>query len=347
MGMMLKGQWTNTDRLIAHGAFVRPASNYDGDIGPDTLTALAAEPGRFHLIASRSCPWSHRTTVMHTLQGLAPLVPLQIAHGPRIQGYSANGGKPWLVPGSDREIIHMHELYALSDPSYSGRVSVPVLWDSQRQRIVSNESAKIMRAFDAVPNQQAPTQKNGEAATYLPDDLRSRIDRLNASLQTELSNAVYRAGLAQSQSAYDLAVQSVFAMLDFLETRLATRRYLFGAIITESDWQLFPTLARFDAVYHSHFRCTRHRLVDYPNLWAYARDLRSWRGIAATVDLPAILEGYYRNDGVHNPFSIVAEPAAVDWRTPHGRERLGPAWVVRRNGEVAEIDPASLELRDL
>lgn len=225
----------------------------------------------------------------------------------------------------------------MSDPGYTGRVSVPVLWDSRTRRIVSNESAKIVRAFDAVRRRDG-----GLDFTLVPEGLRDEIDALNARTYRDLSNAVYRAGLARRQSAYDEAVAQVFAMLDELEGRLATRRYLFGATIAETDWRLFPTLVRFDAVYHTHFRCTRRRLVDYPNLWAYARDLHAWRGVAETVDLAAIRAGYYLNDGAHNPFGIVAVAPDADWRMAHGREALGPARVALRSGEAVDIEPATL-----
>ena len=337
MGMMIEGRWTDEERQIEGGAFVRRPGVYGQDLAPGMIEALGSEPGRFHLVASLSCPWSHRTSIVRRLKGLTRAVPLQIAGGPRVQGYPVNGGDLWPVPGTDDHVVHLHELYALSDPGYTGRVSVPVLWDSRARRIVSNESAKIVRAFDAVERRDG-----GLDFTLVPEGLRDEIDALNARTYRDLSNAVYRAGLARRQSAYDEAVAQVFAMLDELEGCLATRRYLFGATIAETDWRLFPTLVRFDAVYHTHFRCTRRRLVDYPNLWAYARDLYAWQGVAETVDLAAIREGYYLNDGVHNPFGIVAAAPDADWRMAHGREALGPARVALRSGEAVDMEPATL-----
>jgi len=337
MGMLIAGRWSDQDRFIEAGAFVRHASCYRESLGAATIAAIEEQPGRFHLIASLSCPWSHRTTIVRALKGLEASIPLQIAGGERVQGYPVAGGKPWRVPGTERGIVHLHELYALADPDYTGRATVPLLWDSETRRIVSNESAAILRALDAVREREGNVD-----FTLRPETLLVEIDRLNAWLQQELSDAVYRAGLAQRQEAYDEAVTRVFAALDALERRLATRRYLFGSVVTETDWRLFATLVRFDAVYHTHFRCSRRRLIDYPSLWSYARDLYAWRGMAALVDFAAIREGYYRNDGVHNPFRIVGAAPEADWLAPHGRETLGPAQVALRNRALQEIVPERL-----
>lgn len=336
MGMLMQGRWTNADFTIIKGHFIRPASALSGPLG-DIAGRLRSQPGRYHLVASASCPWSHRALLMRALKGLQSCVPVQIARGARTEGYAIDGGAAWPVPGSDLRIRHLHELYSLSDPAYSGRATVPVLWDSHAGRIVSNESVQIIRAFDA-----ADADAEG-AFTLYPLAMRDRIDALNACVQADLSNGVYRAGFAQRQDAYDQAVDIVFATLDGLERRLAHGRYLFGQTITETDWRLFPTLVRFDAVYHGHFKCARRRLVDLPNLWAYARDLLAWRGAAATVDMAAIREGYYVHDRSINPFGIVATAAAADWSAAHGRERFGPARVSLVSGREVEIDPATLQ----
>lgn len=334
--MLIDGRWTDDDRSIVEGRFVRPDSVLSAALG-DVVERLRAQPGRYHLIASSSCPWSHRTLLVRALKGLESCVPLQVAGGKRSEGYAIAGGAPWMVPGTGKRIRHLHELYSLSDPRYSGRATVPVLWDSYTRRIVSNESARIMRAFDAAGANSAG------AFTLVPSTLRKRIDALNAEVQAGLSEAVYRAGFAQRQDAYEEAVESVFGVLGRLERRLAEGRYLFGRTITEADWRLFPTLVRFDAVYHSHFKCTRRRLLDLPRLWAYARDLHAWRGVAATVDLAAIREGYYRHDRDINPFGIVPVPVDADWTAAHGRERLGNARLVLASGQEVEIDPATLQ----
>lgn len=336
MGMLINGRWVNTDTTIVEGRFIRPDSKLSDALG-DVAERLRSQPGRYHLIASMSCPWSHRTLLVRAIKGLEGCVPVQIAGGARAEGYALDGGASWKVPGSDLSIHHVHELYTVSDAAYSGRATVPVLWDSHAGRIVSNESAQIIRAFDA-----ADADVEG-AFTLTPATLRDRIDALNADVQAEFSNAVYRAGFAQRQEAYDEAVESVFATLDRLEQRLGNGRYLFGQTITETDWRLFPTLVRFDAVYHGHFKCARRRLVDLPHLWAYARDLHAWRGVAGTVDLAAIREGYYLHDRSINPFGIIAAPADADWSAAHGRERFGPARVALVSGREVEIEPATLQ----
>lgn len=336
MGMLVDGHWVDADSTIVDGRFVRPDSVFCEDIG-DVAERLRAQPGRYWLIASSSCPWSHRTLLVRALKRLESAVPVQIAGGERTQGYAVAGGAPWAVPGLALRIRHLHELYRLSAPRYTGRATVPVLWDSHACKIVSNESARIIRALDAADT-------GAESAfTLTPPAFRDRIDALNAELQVGLFNAVYRAGFAQRQDAYEEAVESVFATLDRLERRLANARYLFGPITTETDWRLFPTLVRFDAIYHGHFKCTRRRLIDYPHLWAYARDLYSWCGVAATIDLDAIREGYYRHDRNLNPFGMIAAVPDADWSAAHGRERFGPARVALASGQEVEIDPLTLQ----
>ena len=336
MGMLINGRWEDTDRTIVDGRFTRPASAYAGSLD-EVAARLRAEPGRYHLIASMSCPWSHRTLLVRALKQLQDCVPLQIAGGARVEGYAVAGGAQWPVPGSRRRIRHLHQLYALSDSGHSGRATVPVLWDSHANRIASNESAQIMRAFDAADASRAG------AFTLVPPRLRGRIDALNACMHADLSNAVYRAGFAQRQDVHDEAVARVFATLEQLEQRLGNGRYLFGQTITEADWRLFPTLVRFDAVYHGHFKCSRRRLVDLPNLWAYARDLHAWRGIAATVDLAAIRTGYYLHDRDINPSGIVAGAPDADWSAAHGRERFGPARIALMSGDETAVDTGTLQ----
>ncbi len=338
MGMVIDGQWVQEDRIYENGGFRRRASLFDAPLGTDLARSIREEPGRYHLIASQSCPWSQRTMLMQSLKALEETLILQIAHGPRIEGYAVNGGAPWRVPGSDQEIIHMHELYRLADPSYTGRSTVPVLWDSAGQRIMSNESARIMRLLDSVPGEPGSLD-----FTLLPPGLTPEIDALNDRLQVEFSNAVYRAGLARRQDLYEAAVEEVFTILAELEQRLAERRYLFGEVLTEADLRLLPALLRFDHVYHSYFRCSRKRLTDYPCLWAYTRDLYGWRGVAETTDFQAIREGYFLNDGDGNPFGVIPVAPEIDWLEPHGRDVLSPAQLTLRNGEVVTVDPVTLQ----
>ena len=337
MGMIIQGVWTEENRGLENGAFVRADSVYDQEISAGIVDTLAAEPGRFHLIASLSCQWSHRALIVRQLKNLGEVIPVQLAHGPRLEGYAVNGGEAWTVPGAGKSIVHLHQLYTLSDAGYTGRSTVPVLWDSRVQAVVSNDSAAIMRAFDAVPGATATSD-----FTLRPNHLAGRIDELNAVIYDGLANGVYRAGFATSQAAYDVAVGRVFETLDRLEDRLATSRYLFGGTISEVDWRLFPTLVRFDAVYAILHKCALRRLVDYPNLSAYARDLYAWRGVAGTVDFEVMRQASYANDTTANANRIVAIAPDVDWSAAHGREGLGPAQVVLRSGEAVDIDPATL-----
>lgn len=349
MGMLIDGVWSDEDRVIQDGAYRRPASGFGGKIDAATIAGLRGSPGRFHLIASSSCPWSHRAMLVRRLKGLAACVPMQIAGGERVQGYPANGGAGWTVPGTATTIVHLHQLYTLSDPGFTGRVTVPALWDARERRIVSNESAKIIRAFDAAPAGAGPTGTGpageGPDFTLVPGRLRGAIDDLNRRLYDGLSNAVYRAGFAEAQPAYDAAVAEVFDTLDWLEARLSGQRYLHGAVLTETDWRLFPTLVRFDAIYHVLFRCARRRLADYPALWAYARDLHGWAGVAETVDFDIMRAASHRSDRTNNPTGIVAVAPDVDWLAPHTREALGPAQIMSRTGEPVAVDPATLEPR--
>ena len=223
MGMLIEGRWVEEDRRVVDGAFVRPRSAFGGQIGEETVRAIAEEPGRFHLVASLSCPWSHRVALIRALKGLEALVPLHVAGGPRTQGYRlAAPSRTWPVPGSDRRVGHLHELYALADPRHTGRATVPVLWDARERTIVSNESAHILRALGRVPTPRRPDW------TLRPARLAEEIDRLCERVQAGLSNAVYRAGRARRQDAYEEAVEEVFATLGLLEERLARSRFLHG-----------------------------------------------------------------------------------------------------------------------
>jgi Predicted glutathione S-transferase len=335
VGILVEGRWTDADDAVIKGRFVRPDSAYGSPLA-GICESLQSEPGRYHLVASLSCPWSQRALIVHGLKDLRGCVPVHIIGGGRTQGYALDDSPDWRLPGSDAQSRHLHELYSVTDRTYSGRATVPVLWDSHASRIVSNESAQIIRAFDA-----AGAHQDG-AFTLVPLAMRDDIDALNTYVQEHLCDAVYRAGFAQRQDAYEEAVDSVFATLDLLEQHLGQQRYLFGQTITEADWRLFPTLARFDAVYHGHFKCARRRLIDMPVLWAYARDLFAWRGVAATVDLPIIRAGYYRHDLGINPFGIVPVADEADWTASHDRARLGPAKVALVSGGEREIDPATL-----
>lgn len=333
MGMLVNGNWrAEAGRTIVDGAFQRETSRIDNKITCSTVRDIETGQGRHFLLASLSCPWSHRALLVRAVKSLHDLLPLHIAGEPRIEGYGMLPDGPLTLGGLVPR--HVHQLYSATDAKYTGRVTVPLLWDSADSRILSNDSAKIMRALDLATT---------SPFSLVPPHLEADIDTLNNTIHAGLANGVYRAGLAQLQTAYDAAVRDVFQTLDQLETRLAQKRFIFGQILTESDLRLFATLVRFDAVYATHFRCTRKRLVDYSNLWAYARDIYAWPRVADTVDFDANLAGYYLNDG-DNPHGIIAEMPEADWDEPADREHLGDPCVWLRRGEaVPAVHISALE----
>lgn len=301
MGMLVDGVWrAEEDRFMQDGAFRREASPLPDTPAEELAAQLAEQPEHCVLVASNSCPWSHGAVLARQLTGFSDCVAMQWAGGPRIEGYMMMPGGP-LNP--EVPPLALHRLYTATVPDYTGRSTVPVLWDEQAKRIVSNSSATIIRAFSLA----------SEDVDLSPAVLRSEIEELIERIFDGLSNAVYRAGKAQRQDEYEEAVDSVFATLGDLETRLADRTYLFGDRLTEADIRLFATLVRFDTVYATHFRCTRHRLTDYENLWRYTRRIFQRPGVAETVDFDEIRRGYYLNDGDHNPHGLVAEQPVIDW----------------------------------
>jgi putative glutathione S-transferase len=280
---------------VTAGAFVRQESKFRGWVEP------GAPPSRYHLYVALACPWSHRTVIVRKLAGLEDELGISYAHPFRDE-------RGWRLM-DDEGFEFVDEAYRATDPSYDGRISVPVLWDKETNAIVSNESADIVRMFD----------EWGDGSLY-PEELREEIDELDGWVYGRLQNGVYRAGFARSQEAYDEAFDGVFAALERLEELLGERRYLAGDRITLADWRLFPTLVRFDPVYHTHFRCNGRRLVDHPNLWGYARELYQRPGIADTVAMDQIREHYYTTHDELNPKRIVPRgPLDLDFSAPHGR----------------------------
>lgn len=328
MGMLIDGRWTDEDQTIQNGSYIRSKSAFSKPVEAQTVRAMEAEPGRFHLIASLSCPWSHRSTLTRAVKCLDHSIPVHIARGPRTEGYRlGKHDRPWKVPGTDVEIEHLHEFYRLADPTYTGRATVALLWDAEERVIVSNESVHILRGLDAV------AVKGCQDWTLRPDCLASEIDETSDWIQRTLNNGVYRAGKARRQDVYDAAVDKVFVTVDQLDARLSKSRFLHGSVLTESDLRLWPTLVRFDAVYHGHFKCARRRLTEYDHLWAYARDVLTWPGVHATFDEPAIRAAYYGEDRDLNPFGIVATAPTVDWGAPHDRDALGQRSISLRSGD--------------
>ncbi|WP_298937903.1 glutathione S-transferase C-terminal domain-containing protein [uncultured Ruegeria sp.] len=301
MGMLIDGRWDqNADRSMLSGTYRREASVLATIIDADVLHALRHDPDRFVLIASASCPWSHATVIVRQLSELSDNVPIQWAGGRRIEGYGLLPEGPITRLGN---IKHAHQLYSLTDPTYTGRATVPMLWDSKRQLVLSNSSADIILAFNQA----------GRGPELRPDNLASEIDKLTSQIFDGLSNAVYRAGKAERQGEYDDAVDTVFDTMDRLEDRLMDQRFLFGDDLTTADIRLFATLVRFDTVYATHFRCTRKRLVDYPALWRFTRRIYQGPGVKETVNFEEIRFGYYVNDGSHNPFGIIAQQPQINW----------------------------------
>lgn len=303
-----------------NGEFIRWESGFrhwvtaDGSPGPSGEGGFPAAPDRYHLYVSYACPWAHRTLILRALKGLEELISVSVVH-PLMPPESWVFGE---YPGATPDHVHgfdkLLQLYAHSAPDFDGVVTVPVLYDKQRQVIVNNESAEIIRmlnsAFDA--------WGNADLDLY-PAELRAEIDAVNALVYDNVNNGVYRTGFATTQAAYEDAFDKLFATLDQLEARLTTQRYLVGERITEADWRLFTTLVRFDPVYHGHFKCNRQRLVDYPNLWAYTRELYQVPGIAETVNMDHIKRHYYGSHKHINPTGIVPKGPELDFNAPHGR----------------------------
>ena len=298
MGMMVGGVWRDIprDTKSTGGAFVRPETVFR-----NWLSSRDVESQRFHLYVAKACPWAHRTLILRALKGLERAIPVFYA-GP----YMGENGWEYGSGG----IRYLHELYARAKPDYTGRVSVPVLWDSKTQAIVNNESSEIIRMlnreFNALATKKLPD--------LYPESLRSEIDAVNDRVYRTVNNGVYRAGFATAQGKHEEAVTELFATLDWLEKRLARRRWLCGARMTEADVRLFTTLARFDAVYYSHFKCNLRRLVDYPRLWRYTRRFYALPGVARTVDLAEIKSHYYRSMKHINPTQIVPKGPLLDFR---------------------------------
>lgn len=323
MGYLIEGRWDTGwyDTQSTGGRFERASTRHrnwitpDGSPGPSGQGGFPAESGRYHLYVSRACPWAHRTVIVRTLKDLVPHIGLDEVHPDMLaDGWSfvadPRGGTGDRLMGKR----FLREVYVAADPAASGRVTVPVLWDKARGTIVSNESSEIIRmltsAFDGI---------TGNTLDLWPADLRTAIEPVNTRIYETLNNGVYRAGFATTQSAYDEAVSALFATLDWLERRLADQPWLLGTRQTEADWRLFTTLVRFDTVYHGHFKCNRRRIVDYPALWAYARQLYQWPGVAETVDFAQIARHYYYSHDTINPTRIVPTGPDHDWSAPHGR----------------------------
>jgi putative glutathione S-transferase len=325
MGQLVNGIWQDIwyDTSKTGGAFVRSTAGFrnwitpDGAPGPTGTGGFTPDHGRYHLYVSLACPWAHRTLIVRALKDLAPLIGVSVVHPDMLtDGWTFET----TFDGATGDRLHglpfLRDLYLRADPQISGRVTVPVLWDTERQTIVSNESSEIIRMFHAFDGM------TGNTLDLWPEHLRDAIDPVNARIYDTLNNGVYKAGFATTQTAYDAAVGPLFDTLDWLEDRLSRQRFLMGATLTEADIRLFTTLIRFDTVYHGHFKCNRARIVDYPHLWAYTRDLCQWPGVVDTIRLDHITRHYHYSHATINPHRIVPTGPRLDLSAPHGRENL-------------------------
>lgn len=323
MGQLVKGVWKDEwyDTESQGGEFVRDTAKFrnwvtaDGAPGPTGEGGFRAESGRYHLYVSYACPWAHRTLIFRALKGLADHIDISVVHPDMLSdGWEFRTDFPGATGDTLFGSKYMRDIYLRANPQASGRVTVPVLWDRQQNTIVSNESADIIRMFNS-----AFDEITGNTDNYLPDDLRDRCDALNSRIYDSVNNGVYKAGFATSQDAYDKAVGPLFDSLDWIEGLLAENRYLAGDRVTEADWRLFTTICRFDSVYHTHFKCNRRQIVQYPNLWGWAKELYQWPGVAETVRPDHFNRHYYYSHDMINPNRIIPIGPDIDWSAPHGR----------------------------
>jgi glutathionyl-hydroquinone reductase len=325
MGMLVNGEWKDTwyDTKSTGGRFVRTDAAFrnwitpDGEAGPGGDGGFEAEAGRYHLYVSLACPWAHRSLIMRALKGLEDMISVSVVNWLMLgDGWTFAEG-PGVVPDPLNHAAFLRDVYLAADPHYTGRVTVPILWDKHRRTIVNNESSEIIRmlnsGFDEI---------GAAPGDFYPPPLRAEIDTINARVYDTVNNGVYKAGFATTQEAYEEAVVPLFDTLDWIEQKLAKQRFLAGNRMTEADIRLFTTLIRFDAVYFGHFKCNLRRIVDYPNLSAYTRDIYQHPGVAATVNFEHIKRHYYQSHRSVNPTGIAPLGPVQDFSAPHDRDRL-------------------------
>ncbi|MBI6628843.1 glutathione S-transferase family protein [Pontibaca salina] len=325
MGLLIDGIWQdqldNTEKT--GGAFKREQAQFrnwitaDGAPGPTGTGGFAAESGRYHLYVSLACPWAHRTLICRRLKGLAEHIGVSVVHPDLLgEGWTFRTDFPGATGDSLYASNYLRDIYLRAKPDMTGRVTVPVLWDKETNTIVSNESSEIIRMFNA-----AFDDITGNSDDYWPAQLRAAIESVNERVYDTVNNGVYKAGFATTQEAYDAPVHVLFDSLDWLEHILSENRYLTGPRLTEADWRLFTTLVRFDSAYHTHFKCNRKRLTDYPNLWGFTRELYQMPGVAETVDLQHIVRHYHHSHDTINPHRIIPINPVIDFDAPHGRDQ--------------------------
>jgi putative glutathione S-transferase len=328
MGMLVDGIWTDKwyDTKSTGGRFERAEAPWrdfvtaDGSPAPGRTRGFKAEPGRYHLYVSLACPWAHRTLIFRRLKKLEEVISISVVH----HFMGEHGWTFGLEEGATGDTLYgldfLHQIYTRADPSYTGRATVPVLWDKRKETIVSNESSEIIRMLNS-----AFDEWGDPSPDFYPATLRAEIDAVNALVYPAINNGVYRAGFATTQEAYEEAFDALFAALDQIEERLSQHRYLIGDRLTEADWRLFTTLVRFDPVYFGHFKCNMRRIEDYPNLSNYLRDLYQAPGVAGTVNLFHIKHHYYESHPTVNPTRIVPKGPELDYAAPHDRDRFRKA----------------------
>ncbi|MFM1813344.1 MAG: hypothetical protein RLZ98_39 [Pseudomonadota bacterium] len=326
MGLLIDGVWHDErpDQSKSGGRFVRKDSAFrnwitpDGSPGPTGAGGFQAEPGRYHLYVSYACPWAHRTLIVRKLKGLEDVVSYDVVHPINIEkGWSFAPGFPGSTGDRVNAAATLADIYCLADKTYTGRVTVPVLWDRKRNTIVNNESSEIIRMMNT-----AFASVGAGGPDLVPGHLEAEIDSINSRVYADINNGVYRCGFATTQEAYEEAFHGLFLALDWLDHSLARQRYLLGNRATEADWRLFPTLVRFDPVYYSHFKCNLRRISDYPNLSGYLRDLYQTPGIAETVSIEHIKTHYYGAQQRINPTGIVPIGPIIELESPHERGLL-------------------------
>ena len=323
MGLLVDGVWQDKwyDTASSGGRFQRTTTAWrnwvtpDGAPGPTGTGGFAAESGRYHLYVCLACPWAHRTLIFRALKGLTPHIDVSAVHPDMLtEGWEFRTDFPGATGDRLFGLRYLRDIYLKADPHASGRVTVPVLWDKKTGTIVSNESAEIIRMFNSAFN-----GLTGNTDDYWPEDLRPQIEAMNARIYDTVNNGVYKAGFATTQEAYDEGVIPLFESLNWLENLLGQNRYLTGDRLTEADWRLFTTMVRFDPVYHTHFKCNRKWLREFPNLWGWTRDLYQIPGVAETVDFNHIVRHYHYSHDTINPYRIIPINPIINWMEPHGR----------------------------
>lgn len=323
MGQLVDGVWHDVwyDTKSTGGAFKRTTAKFrnwitaDGSAGPSGVGGFAAETGRYHLYVSYACPWAHRTLIFRQLKGLVPHISVSVVHPDMLsEGWTFKTDDKGATGDTLFGLPFARDIYIKADPKISGRVTVPILWDKKQNTIVSNESSEIIRMFNS-----AFDALTGNTDDYWPADKRDAIEEVNDRVYDTVNNGVYKSGFATTQAAYDAAVTPLFDTLDWLEDRLSQKRYLMGDQITEADWRLWTTLVRFDPVYHLHFKCNKKRIVDYPNLWGYTRELYQVPGVSETVNMDHIVRHYHYSHETINPNRIIPINPNLDFDAAHLR----------------------------